>query len=150
MFDVFVISNYILYYAQEHGNAVTNLRMQKTLYYLQGYIFKFAHVRLIKQDFVHWPYGPVILDSYYQYCHFVARPIDDEINEELVGKVLSNRNIYQTIKKVLRKCFSINVRELVNYTHKEAPWVNTEADCEISFDAISEYFSSNDPLGLEE
>ncbi len=63
-FDVLRVSNLIIDTAKRNGIELTNLKLQKILFFLQGfYLYKYG-ARLINGNFSKWQYGPVEKDAY--------------------------------------------------------------------------------------
>ena len=50
------------------------------------------------------------------------------------------------IRDVISKCANYTAFQLVDKTHSETPWLNSNRGEEISIDSIHSYFSSNNPL----
>lgn len=100
--------------------TVTNLSLQKILYFIHMFYLGEERKTLINEDFEAWMYGPVIPSLYNQFKRFGADPIrnifydtkdisDDEINSfiEEIGVALIKRKPW----------------ELVTLTHnKEGAW----------------------------
>ena len=54
------LSKNIIAYAAMNECQVTNLKLQKTLYYVQGYyLYRFGKP-LFDDEIVNWAYGPVV------------------------------------------------------------------------------------------
>ena len=68
--DVMNLARDVIRYSDRHGKLVSNLKLQKTLYYIQGYCLKFFSRKAFDNAIVHWAYGPVVLDAYYGYSIF--------------------------------------------------------------------------------
>ena len=64
------LANYILTRAKKQGINITNLKLQKILYYVQGYFLaKFDHP-LFPDDIQAWTFGPVVPNVYYHFSIF--------------------------------------------------------------------------------
>lgn len=61
--------------ALEGFREVTNLRLQKLLYFLQGYSFQRFHLPLFPENLEAWTYGPVCASLYGDYVAYRNRPI---------------------------------------------------------------------------
>lgn len=106
----------------EHGELISNLKLQKLLYYIQGYFIAVFGKRLFDNDIEAWQYGPVVRDIYNHFKSNGASSIvlkeDDQIakltneEEELFNEVLNEYGQYSAIK-------------LMNMTHEELPWSKT-------------------------
>ena len=69
------VANYIIAYALKIGHPISNLQLQKILYYIQVHFLKNTGVPFFKDDIVAWLIGPVIPNVYYQYAVFGPAPI---------------------------------------------------------------------------
>lgn len=140
------IANDVILYASQNEYAVTNLKLQKTLYYLQGYFGKAFGTPFFDDDIEHWPYGPVVPSVYFEYCSFGASTI--YVQSENAPFLWLRHNEKKIVTKVLDKCLSMTARELVDKSHKEAPWATTNDSKLIPFELVLDYFQKNDPLAL--
>ena len=59
------LSKNIIAYAAMNGYQVTNLKLQKTLYYVQGYYLARFGKPLFADEIVNWAYGPVVPEAYF-------------------------------------------------------------------------------------
>ena len=153
MYEALDIAKYIVASYWKQGEAITNLKLQKILYYIQGYAYRNCRSAAFKDQICKWPYGPVVPAVYYQYSSFRAGPIAEPKDEDIkrVALRLSENN---TMKNVIDRVISVSYQytstQLVRMTHAENPWKYTIGmDTIISKSDIGLYFSSNDPLNLE-
>ena len=51
----------------EDSEYITNLKLQKLLYYAQGYFLAKKNTSLFEDDFLAWEHGPVIRKIYNKY-----------------------------------------------------------------------------------
>lgn len=150
--DVMNLARDVIRYSDRHGKLVSNLKLQKTLYYIQGYCLKFFSRKAFDNAIVHWAYGPVVLDAYYGYSIFGGEPITLPIDEEPFSDDLFagySPSMKDVIEKVINKCNDCSALSLVRRTHEETPWMDTKRNEEITADSIHRYFKVNDPLGIK-
>lgn len=163
MYDVRDVANFVLDVADDREIAITNLSLQKLLYFIHGWFYSIYEEPLIKNKFEAWQYGPVQRVLYDQFKVFRDRPIRNVrttyINPE------DGQNIYkpygigeshqETIKQVLDKYASYSAIQLVEKSHKEdSPWEFVWKQAEEAIypgmkipDAlILEHFKSLDPI----
>lgn len=152
LFSGLDLSRYIISYCAENEKQITNLALQKILYYIQGYFFKFYQIAAVSDDFCKWPYGPVIPSVYYEFCYSGANPIviDADSVRENLHSIDIEKGYKRLISTVVDKCLDFdNVFDLVEQTHSESPWKNElKMGSFISDDAIQEFFLSNNPLSI--
>lgn len=141
------IAKHVIIYASENGNEITNLRLQKILYYIQGYFFKNFDVEAFSEDIYNWTYGPVVEDVYYEYNKFVGSPIIlDDFKD---GINLKNKEL-KLIDSIIDICYQFKPFELVKKTHEEDPWKDSEKSLVIDKNHIHEYFKNNNPLKISQ
>lgn len=123
----------------EDTDQISNLKLQKLLYYCQGAFLALKDEKLFEDDILAWTHGPVIEKIYQEYKKFGSNGIteipdyevfiDDETDEIL-------RNTYNTFARY-------SAWGLRNLTHNETPWKETKKNDVISTDKIKKYFREN-------
>lgn len=114
------VAKYIL---RNSSKCLSNLELQKTLYFAELDFQKECGKRLIEDDFEAWQYGPVSREVYYEYRGYGASSItrpEDEINLGLDNKEkeVLNKSILNSNNKTYW--------ELVEASHKEGgAWKKT-------------------------
>ena len=120
----------------EDSEYITNLKLQKLLYYAQGYFMAKKDLPLFNEDFLAWEHGPVIRKIYDKYKVNGANGIIydkdfkvniDEETERILEDVYENYGQYTAWK-------------LRNLTHEEEPWKTTERNKVITKEKIRNYF----------
>lgn len=118
--NIFDVANFFLKIVdRDSGSTITPLKLQKILYYAQGYYLANYDKPLFEDDFQAWAHGPAnegIYDKYKSYKYnTIPMPeedlplMDDELNDFL-------NDIWQT--------FGIyDGKYLEEQTHKESPWI---------------------------
>ena len=126
--------------AEEDSDYISNLKLQKLLYYAQGCYLAIKGNALFREDILAWEHGPVVRDIYDRYRRFGA----DGINEP-------DKNYYVPIdsedEKILLEVFDAfgiySAWKLRNMTHEETPWQETEPNGVIKTSSIKEYFENH-------
>lgn len=145
------VSDYIIIKYNQKNQSITNLRLQKILYYVQGYFYKFFDVPAFDSDIYCWSYGPVVIDAYYQYNIHGNHDITIPENEHFeILNTINSKQYRDLINKVVEASMSLSVIQLVNKTHAESPWANSTRRSKISNGSIYSYFNKADPLRLLE
>ena len=149
MYDVHVVANYIIAKCNELQYEISNLRLQKLLYYVQGYFFKIHNESAFDSNICNWPYGPVVPEIYYEYCIYGANPIlfEDDKLEDTINRI-KNRNHRRLVDTIIKKCNDYTPGQLVDHTHNETPWKDTVRGSVISSEKIQDYFNCNNPLSI--
>ena len=145
MYNVIDLSNYIIAAFEKRKAPITNLKLQKILYYIQGYFYSEFGRAAFCDELCAWTYGPVVPLAYYEYHLFGSSPLS--VNKE--AKLFADKEERRVIEKVIDKCKGITSSRLVNMTHNEAPWQSVELGETIQNQIIQKFFLINDPLGLK-
>ncbi|WP_267523572.1 Panacea domain-containing protein [Campylobacter sp. MG1] len=101
----------VLNFCNYRGIYISNLQLQKILYFLQMQSYKDTNRSLFSDDFLAYPYGPIIYDVYIQYSIYGARNIFE--NFESYDNSLSKKQ-----ELLVYKCATMPSYQLVNISHK--------------------------------
>jgi len=71
------VVNFILEKSKHSGTTITNLKLQKLLFFVNGFYYYNNSKLLFNADMLAWQYGPVIPEIYYEFKRFGSRPIKD-------------------------------------------------------------------------
>lgn len=115
------VANIILHWANNDGELVTNLKMQKLLYYAQAWHLVNFNKPLFEESIEAWQLGPVVRSAYDVFKKYGNGPIKykDEGGKE--AEVFTSQQ-----REFLKQFYDVYIRlkahELVNMTHNEDPW----------------------------
>ncbi len=116
---------------------ISNLKLQKLLYYAQGTFYAMTGKKLFNDPIVAWRHGPVVVDVYHEYKENGASGIEfdepfefSEYNEETNG----------ILEEVYEYFGQYSAWKLRNMTHEERPWKETNLNEEISPEVIRDFF----------
>lgn len=134
------VAEYIIYEAQKRKKPVTNTKLQKLLYFVQGSHLAKYNKLAFKDNIIAWRYGPVVKDIYYKYSLYGAEPII--ITEEFDSKI--SVMLSEIINIVLEAFLNISQTDLIEETIKRgSPWSYTDIDDVILIEDIKQYFLEN-------
>jgi uncharacterized phage-associated protein len=119
------IADYFIALSNETGSLITNLKLQKLVYYVQSW-----HLALYKEpwfdgEFQAWIHGPVLPELYTEYKHFKWHPIE---REDLAVEYLYEfeaeigEDKTEFIHEIVDEYFGMDGYELERLTHLEDPW----------------------------
>lgn len=108
------IAKYIISKCTLDEMPISNLQLQKILYYTQKEFLRVSFA-LFDDEFEAWQFGPVIPSVYYQYCGFGALPIRMQYSIKLDSLTPKELGVINDIIDEKRKK---NPWELVEETHK--------------------------------
>lgn len=119
------VAKYILNYNAIMGDTpITNLKLQKLLYYAQGWSFVDLGQELFEDDISAWKYGPVVENVYQEYKNFKNYPIEVNIKKDFDNTKFSNEQI-EFLNNFYKNYIYIPAFELVVSSHSERPWKET-------------------------
>lgn len=115
---------------------ISNLKLQKLLYYAQGMHLAYYDERLFEAPILAWSYGPVVESVYNQYKQFEAQGITD-----FAFPVENFTPEEEDTLQFTQDAFGqFSAWKLVDMTHNEMPWKSTPRGGVIPVDKIKEYF----------
>jgi uncharacterized phage-associated protein len=124
------------------GETISNLKLQKLLYYLQGFFIAVYDRKLFVEPIEAWQYGPVVRDAYLHFKHFGSASIS--LSDEVVVIDLPT-NESELFDEVLNEYGQFSAIKLMNMTHEELPWkktFNENPQGEITYGLLKEYFKT--------
>ncbi|HDZ5007866.1 TPA: DUF4065 domain-containing protein [Campylobacter jejuni] len=108
------LAKYIL---KKSNKELSNLELQKTLYFTElDYIKKFNE-HLIKDEFEAWKYGPVSREVYCEYRNYGANSIDKPEQENLSS--ILDKDELDVIDTAINNCNQETYWDLVERSHKK-------------------------------
>ncbi|MBO3420196.1 Panacea domain-containing protein [Clostridium perfringens] len=118
MYEAIEIAKYIINKCIEYNRPVSNLQLQKILYYVQGEYIKITGGDILFNDKIEaWTYGPVVPSVYYEFNCFSS----SDINLIYDVKDIEFR-IREIIDPIIEEKSLLSAWKLVENTHNEIPW----------------------------
>lgn len=126
--------------ADADDSGISNLKLQKLLYYAQGFHLALYDEPLFGESLAAWTHGPVCPDVYHQYKRFGKNNITEyQPNEPTVF----DKERREFLDEVFAVFGQFSAWKLRNMTHDEPPWKNSESFAgEISHESMKEYFKT--------
>lgn len=121
--DIKINSYYVIDYFHQKGENITNLKLQKLMYFMEGlYMVITDESYLFEQDFFAWNLGPVCKELYDHYKEYGNENI--ELTDEESKKIINFPNVNKVFVELLFRVFgNWSAYELVELTHeKDSPW----------------------------
>jgi len=140
MLSALKISEYILSLSNpDEGDIISNLKLQKLLYYAQGLYLALNDKPLFSEDIYAWKLGPVVKEVYHKYkgyeANYIPPPEDIDFG-----------SYEEEIKDFLNEIYTIfgqySAWRLCQMTHDEPPWKDTPCDEVIPHEKMKEYFKT--------
>lgn len=126
-----------IYVAEEGAELISNMKLQKLLYYAQGSFLAVTGEPLFDAPIMAWAHGPVVEEVYHAYKEYVAKGI--EFDEAFNFNAFSpeENNLLQEVYSVFGQYSAWKLR---NMTHNETPWLSTAQNAVIDQAVIKDYF----------
>jgi uncharacterized phage-associated protein len=122
------VANFLLYLQEINKNVsdISNLKLQKLLYYCQGTSYNRFGLPLFDEDLEAWQYGPVVPSIYKNFSHFGNKRIKVNINDSYILQTSSEltKEEIEVILVAWKKYAYKSAGMLVESSHRELPWLN--------------------------
>lgn len=152
------VSRHIINYSNEKEYGVSNLKLQKLLYFVQAYFLLIKKKVCFSEKIEAWDLGPVVPVAYREYkqfgsgniptitCVFKKDP-ENIWNSKIVPfyDVVVSINDKNLINSVVDRFAEYSASDLVELTHRQQPWIDAyipKRNNEITIKAIEEYFNA--------
>lgn len=153
MLNAVDVANFFIYLMPNKENELTNLKMNKLLFYAQGHCLQRFSKPLFADEIQAWQYGPVVPSVYHTFKDYRNQPIStlpksfdsDKFSEEEKELLVDVARVYG----------QYTGEALKNLTHKDgSPWSQVydpyKRDIRITNDSIKEFFNKLPSIELPE
>lgn len=154
-YNVLDVSQYVIKYSNERDYGISNLKLQKILYFIQAYFLIEKNEPCFDNKIEAWGFGPVIPDAYDKYRQYANSDIPTEdyfvIDENNIWN--SKRVKYQDIiadadkkliNKVVNKFANCSLSYCTALTQNQSPWIDAYNrnynNAEITINDLQHYF----------
>lgn len=134
---VFDVANTFINIGANAPVPITNMKLQKLLYYAQGWYLATTNKELFEADFECWTYGPVCPEIYEEFRKNGSNVIGYPTAR---GKILTQGEEYDFINAIWNMYGHLDGFELSTQTHKEDPWRFASKFEVIKKEALKAYF----------
>lgn len=121
------------------GDFLTNLKVQKLVYYAQGFHLAMFGKALFDEPILHWEHGPVVRELYDEFKSLGNKPIPVP---EAFTPTMFNNNQIELLTEINSVYGQFSAWKLRDMTHTEKPWLDTAKDEVIDHDSLRLYFTS--------
>jgi uncharacterized phage-associated protein len=133
------VAEWIIRKFVELEECVTNLKLQKLLYYVQGIGIGRYHTRVIAEDFYAWEHGPVVTHIYHKYKSSGAGALVVDSSADLT-EIKNSKLATEILNETMSTYGKFSAWVLRNKTHCEPPWVETIEGHKIELDKMRSFF----------
>jgi len=126
---------------EDIGDSISNLKLQKLVYYAQGFSLALYNKPLFKERIEAWEHGPVIPALYNRYKLLGATPIPAPKNTDFSKFDEPTKAL---LNEVYEEYGQFSAWKLRDMSHEEEPWSkgNNRASKIISNDDLKQFFST--------
>lgn len=122
------IAEWLIWFAHEHGDEITNLKLQKQLYYVQAWHLALKDRPLFDAQFQAWIHGPVISWLYGNYKKYGSGPIPFSgpaavAEDDCLPEPQLSSDVRDHLMEVMGAYGDLSAWQLERLTHSEAPWI---------------------------
>lgn len=122
---------------EDAGDTMSNLKLQKLLYYAQGYHLAVHGEPLFDDPIEAWQHGPVVPSVYHEFKEYGGSSLPCPVDFE--------RDLYQDdVQQLLDETYAVygqfSAWKLRDMTHDESPWRETPANNVISHELMRRFF----------
>ena len=111
------VAKYIVSYCNAKNRPISNLKLQKLLYYTWIHYYKEKKEYLYTDPICAWQLGPVVPETYYVFCSYAGIPITRSYSVDILDNDVS------IINTAIDEYSPYMASTLVNKTHQKGkPW----------------------------
>ena len=114
MFDALIISDYIIRRYSDEGHIVSNLKLQKLLYFVQAEFLICYRKPCFREKIVAWDFGPVVPEVYRKFCIFGSA----HIPVSAVTNPVLSKETKELIDGIVFTCLPFSSPQLVEITNE--------------------------------
>ncbi len=124
---------------EESGDNVSNLKLQKLLYYAQGFHLALFGKPLFEEAILAWQHGPVVPEIYHRFKHYAANalPPPEKFDRSKYAPAIS-----ELLDEILSVYGQYSALKLRSMTHEEPPWSQTAINHRIPDHAMRDFFKT--------
>ena len=141
MYRAIDVAKYIILFCKEHSYSISNLKLQKLLYFVQAQFLVNLGIAAFDEVIEAWDFGPVVPEVYQYFKIWGNSEIPLIAARGARDKILENHQ--REMDEILKECAPYTASVLVGITHSQAPWKDAYVKyCNniITQNSIKEYF----------
>ncbi len=122
-YDVNRVADYLCWFSERHGDWLTNLKLQKLLYYAQAWYLVNYNDVLFENPIEAWIHGPVVYDVWKRH---------EKVGRAFLPTIESEPELPEDVKEFLRQVLEVygsdSAYTLEERTHREKPWLEARGE----------------------
>lgn len=121
MYRALTIARYIIERCNEKDKTISNLKLQKILYFVQANFLVSKNQPCFPEQIEAWDFGPVVPEVYQEYKTYGGASIPAFFRSYMVSSIsLDDRKL---IDEMVDSCAGYSASALVEITHRQTPWI---------------------------
>jgi uncharacterized phage-associated protein len=120
-YSALTIAKWFIAWAEAEDDELSNLKLQKLLYYAQGHYLAERHRPLFREQIQAWSHGPVVPAVYHEFKHFGSSSIELSESDPFTWDKVDD-DTAEFLGKVWNTYGEFSAGRLRNMTHEELPW----------------------------
>ena len=139
----FDVANYFLKSQDlEAGDTMSNMKLQKLVYYAQGFCLAMTGKPLFLEPIEAWDHGPVCVPLYHKYKEYSGDALPIPFDADAYS--VFTKEVYDILDMVHTYYAQFAAWKLRNLTHEEIPWIKAfrRKNPEISHESMKDYFKT--------
>lgn len=145
MYKASDVARYIIERCKEKNRTVSNLKLQKILYFVQAEFLVTKNQPCFIEAIEAWDFGPVVPKVYFEYRMYGGANIPC-IGKSKVKQLISVRD-QKILNGIIDECSQYSASALVEITHNQTPWMEAYNqpgyNNEITVESIKDYFEED-------
>lgn len=141
MYSVLFVAAHIIKHCNEDQMPVSNLKLQKLLYFVQAEFLVNANGACFPEEIEAWDFGPVVPVVYHKYKIYGSSSI---LYTEPGAIDRITREDQKRIDNIVDECAQYTAAQLVEITHHQTPWLSVYVPYKsnvISKKSIKDFFT---------
>lgn len=122
---------------EEAGDVISNLKLQKLVYYAQGFSLAINDKPIFPEPITAWQHGPVCVPLYYKYKENGALGIKAPKNIDFKKFDEDDIDLLDEVYDVYGQFSAWKLRNMI---YEEGPWKETKINDIISLEKMKSYF----------
>ena len=128
----------------EHGDSISNLKLQKLLYFMQGFHLALLGEPLFLQEIRAWTYGPVVPEVYDRFKRYRKDAINTRDFTDSLTLTAREQRLFDAVYTEYNQYSAIGLMKL---THDEGPWKEPKPGAGITTEAMTAFFRAKVEMG---
>lgn len=140
MYSALNVAKYIILKCNQLGNTISNLKLQKMLYFTQAEFLVSQDKACFDERIEAWDFGPVVPEVYHRYKVYGSASIPNVCKDDYCP---FDRKDKALADEIIEQCAKYSASTLVEITHRQSPWIaayRQHSGAIISNESIKSFF----------